>query len=311
MTLGTQGHGFEAVQSRQWSLSRRILDTVNLAAFTNYDFNQTIVNSGSFMEDITKEALMKEVPVATLYVYCSTCACQIRTALSIHKYNNTTNLLQIRVRPDDRLIATCCSNATRTDGLSSIIMKMNDYEAGQDIQGISIADLETLDRQWIEQRLFQIEQDMAHSELTSQASAVAQSIFAGHEYDTKCAGIVMLGETDQLSSIIQTAPFPTTARMPREREIYYLAKSSSSSGWTRTYLGTFVQKVSPASKGGTISSATSSTNISIETPGTSFTHASSVSPPLGPLPSRLKSTPSILEGSEKNDEEDDSSSTKT
>ena len=68
-------------------------------------------------------------------------------------------------------------------------------------------EVELLDRQGVENRFFQIEENMAHPEVNTSTLGNAQAIFAEHKHNKDCSGILMIGETDRLSSIIQAAHF--------------------------------------------------------------------------------------------------------
>jgi hypothetical protein len=96
------------------------------------------------------------------------------------------------------------------------------------------------DRVWMEQQLFDME-DSDH-QVSSQPPHGPSHILEFYEFDEKCAGIVILGEIDKCVPMMQTPPFPTKPRVPKEVEIFQVHKNPDDSvdeSWYR--LGTLLQ----------------------------------------------------------------------
>ena len=72
-----------------------------------------------------------------------------------------------------------------------------------------------IDRDWLEQRLYEYEEEQ-YRRSSRHPSNILMDILDPHEYHTNITGIHILGEADQCVPIMQSPPFPSAARMPRE-----------------------------------------------------------------------------------------------
>ena len=86
MTPTKSRAGFEAVKTGKWSLSRRILDVIDVTLYQDNAVELIKSSKKDQMEDLQKQALLCRLALGILYMYCVPCACQIRTAFSVGKH---------------------------------------------------------------------------------------------------------------------------------------------------------------------------------------------------------------------------------
>lgn len=193
-----------------------------------------------------ESSVLKELslPVASLYIYCAPCACLLTTALSIctDAGARAKMFFELLVRPDDRLVSSCCYQEDRSFGLASLMTKVREIESLPSV----VNDLDHLDRTWIEQRLFALEE----TELPQHSDNIDEmgvQVLSSHHSDSKTAGIVILGEVGYSLPIMDAAPFTTIGRTPKETEMWQMKRLQvdDRQKWTRKYLGTFTPKPTP------------------------------------------------------------------
>jgi hypothetical protein len=218
----------------RWSLGRRITRQIDLSDFT-YDMDAVRENRLCYR----KAQRNGESPhfddlarLAKVYIYCAPCACLVHAAMDIGKDFHGTPELEIFVRVDERLVASCCSTASRINGLSSICREIRDQESKWP------AIHPELDRDWIEQRVFSSEEEKYRPVTESQVEQLHR-ILDRHKSDSECAAIIILGETDYCSQMMRYPFFPQSSRAPRETEIYMM-KCGYARAWSRNYVGTYV-----------------------------------------------------------------------
>ncbi|KAF2676262.1 hypothetical protein K458DRAFT_397148 [Lentithecium fluviatile CBS 122367] len=81
---------------------------------------------GEYLNSTERITTKAYLPILTIHIYCSPCTCLIHSALSIcsklkKELEIEADLLEITIRPDDRLASSCCAAFDRTLGLKSII----------------------------------------------------------------------------------------------------------------------------------------------------------------------------------------------
>jgi len=194
------------------------------------------------MSDFRRDLL----PLASLYICCAPCApcaCLVSSAFAMCEEFSlrARTFFSFAVRPDDRLMSSCCTVGERSIGLLSIIQKLKDLDLSR--SGIGLR--KHLDRTWIEQRLYQLE-EMHQLDASTNVSALARQVFQSHESEDTCAAIIILGELGYCLPIMHTPLFPSLPRIPRETEIYRMKKEISGPLWSRKYLGAFTAKPLPA-----------------------------------------------------------------
>jgi len=96
-----------------------------------------------------------------------------------------------------------------------------------------------VDRVWVEQRIYQLEDELSDQVVSKTRFEQAEKLFAELEVESKF-GYVFLGEVDHCEWMMQTTPFPWKAKMPKESEIYFLQREIL--GWVRKYIGTFTPR---------------------------------------------------------------------
>lgn len=158
------------------------------------------------------------LPLVTVYIYCSPCACLIHTALMVCD-KVTSSLVKVAIRPDDRLVSRCCTASDRTLGLKSIL----DYVRQWEINSIRNSEITRfLDRIWLERRFDHMEYEQA--------------------YEYKESGknhAIILGEVDSLAQLLQKAP----GRIPKETEIWAFRTSYTyRRSFTRHFICSFIEK---------------------------------------------------------------------
>jgi len=266
------------------SIGGRIAATLKPDTFTEVDLDVLTQNFGE------ENALQKTcLPVANIYIYCSPCACMVSTALSLCSGtgNHAATFFKFSVRPDDRLISSCCPNEDRSLGLTSLLQMIKDKEAN----GHLPAPFPLLDRQWIEQRLFEIE-ETERVQSFEDTGTLAGKLFTSHRSERTTAGIVVLGELEHCLPIMQRAPFVQKPRIPRETEIFQMQKAFyGNTTWDRTNLGTYSprrigrRRTSTTLRTSTSSAIKPSTRSTLSTPR-------KTSPPPSPVTKRQKTSPS-------------------
>jgi hypothetical protein len=225
------------------SVGKRITDTLDPSRFTGADLDAL-----SGMHDYEKSGTQDLIlPVATLFIYCAPCACLLATAFSICKTagDRAVAYFKFRIRPDDRLVSSCCFRNDRTIGLTSMIERFKEIDSSPTMAITD--DLTLIDRLWVEQRLYDIEEETDLPQPISKLAEMGGKILSSHDSDEKTAGIVILGELAYCLPIMRSRRFPSTARMPKETEIFQMKKKlvNGKYFWQRKFLGTYIPKPSP------------------------------------------------------------------
>ena len=175
-------------------------------------------------DDLTAEQrayMAQRLPLLNLFIYCAPCVCLIHTALSISK-RLSSPLLKIHVRPDDRLVSSCCVRADRTLGLSSTLERVREWES-EACEDASNHLASFLDIVWLDRRLDHLhhEQPYAYEE--------------GKTTNEK-KRVLVIGEADYLASLVQKAP----GRIPLPMDIWEFNTDDRSSP-TRALFGRFIE----------------------------------------------------------------------
>jgi hypothetical protein len=223
-----------AVHKHRWSLGRRIARKIDVGQFT-FDLDAVRETRIRYHKALFEgdHSEFNGVKIARVFIYCAPCACLVYAALNIaNEFDGDVPELDVFVRVDDRLVASCCSTASRINGLSSICQEIRDRES------ICPSIHPELDRDWIEQRVFSSEEEKYRPVTESQVKQLHR-ILDQHKSENKCAAIIILGEADYCSQMMRHPSFPQSPRMPRETEIYMM-KCGFDRAWSRNYVGTYV-----------------------------------------------------------------------
>ena len=223
-------------------LGQRITKSLNVKL--HHDDFEMLRLANYDLSDFQNAALEANLPLGNVYVYCAPCVCAIRTALTICE-EGSSRFLNYWTRVDDRISAICCPESTKIDRLILLIAAVKQIEATDMSQStrFNIVWMELIDRVWIEQRVYQSEEEVQAQDDPRPMVASGAELFAEFQSESKETGVVILGELEHCSWMLQTQPFPWKARVPKETEIYKLAKTMFGSTWERTYLGTYTPGV--------------------------------------------------------------------
>ncbi len=188
------------------------------------------------------------LPVATIYLYCAPCACLLATAFEICREAGTraTTYFKFLVRPDDRLVSSCCSRKDRSLGLASLIQTTREIEGPPFLAN----NLLLIARVWVEQRLQEAEEERDLPQPISTIAEMGGKVLAAHHphrSEGKTAGIVILGELRYSLPIMRSPPFSSNPRRPKETEIFQLELRQfyGKYSWRSTFLGTYTPKAVP------------------------------------------------------------------
>jgi hypothetical protein len=228
-----------ASHGTRWSVGSRITRQIDLSDFT-YDMDAV----REYRLSYRKAQRNGESPhfddlarLAKVYIYCAPCACLVHAAMDIGKDFREIPELEIFVRVDERLVASCCSTASRINGISSLCQEIRELESKLP----SASHHPQLDRDWIEQRVFSSEEEK-YRPVTDDQREHLHTILDGHKSDSECAAIIILGETDYCSQMMRHPSFPQSPRMPRETEIYKMKCRDNI--WSRNFVGTYAPNIS-------------------------------------------------------------------
>lgn len=258
-----------------WNIGKRIADTMNPHEFTYVDLTELMGKSDNDLTDLQKLVL----PVATIYLYCAPCACLLASAFEICRKagSRATTYFKFLVRPDDRLVSSCCSLKDRSLGLVSLIQRVREIESSSWVN-----DLRLIDRIWVEQRLYEIEEETDLPQPLSRIAEMAGKVFTSHHSEEKTAGIIVLGELQFCLPILRSPPFESKPRMPKETEIFQIKGAWVSGRYELKshFLGTYTPKAVPIRSTGTSpSSETLPLAPTFSAPNTSMPFLSSSSTP--------------------------------
>jgi hypothetical protein len=221
-----------------WGLKERIGEKINVNSFISLELD-SLISHGAYDVDekIKEDYIESQLPVAQLFFYCAPCICSIQATLKMSA-ELSTRLLRCVVRVDDEILSRCGHEKGKSVAFKSIMEFMDPFESGiagpELIEGKNTSYMKYLDKPWIEQRLFDLDDNQyGYRPLPSIQSTIAR-IFAQHKGDSRTAGIVILGEFEQCTSIMQTPPFPADPRPLLERGVYQLKGKNP---WERKFFG--------------------------------------------------------------------------
>jgi hypothetical protein len=165
--------------------------------------------------------MAQRLPLLNLFIYCAPCVCLIHTALSMSK-RLSSPLLKIHVRPDDRLVSSCCVEADRRLGLSSTLERVREWEseAGEHASNHLASFLDSV---WLDRRLDHLHYKQPYA-------------YEEKETTNEKKRVLVIGEADYLGSLVQKAP----GRIPLPMDIWELS-TEGVSGPTRSLFGRFIE----------------------------------------------------------------------
>jgi hypothetical protein len=188
------------------------------------------------LKTLIQEKLNGTIPFRTIYIHTSPCSCALQMSVAIAKELRGKYLTAL-VRVDDRISCSCYPSATeRATALESIVDHLEKLEPKPTYQSNSWWHLVRL---WLCQRLYMLETDTGSADNTTSISS-ALNIFSNDNFPNPLAGLIVVGEVDFCTPLLQAEPFPWTPRFPREREIYEITCQHRS--YTRKYIGKFAAR---------------------------------------------------------------------
>ncbi|KAK3356441.1 prion-inhibition and propagation-domain-containing protein [Lasiosphaeria hispida] len=162
----------------------------------------------------------KMLPLLNLFIYCSPCVCLIHTALSISQQLSSP-FIKIHVRPDDRMISSCCNMVDRTLGLRSTLEQVRGWESEAAVNDSNpLASF--LDTVWLDRRLDRLNYELPY-------------IYREEYGKSPTKRILIIGEADYIGPLIQRAP----GRIPIPMDIWKLDIENRRP--TRTLFSRFIE----------------------------------------------------------------------
>ncbi|KAI4186000.1 MAG: hypothetical protein L6R41_003771 [Letrouitia leprolyta] len=174
--------------------------------------------------------------LATVYIYVAPCDRLLSQAFGIHWETATSAFFDTTIRVDDRLSVTCCEPSMSYGRLVSLLNNVRH-------DGIGSYWSRLIDQTWLEQRIYDIQEGKAQTELGSSHMDTLPFVYQTDNYEhlETVGAIILLGEEKQLRKIMSSRSFPQHPRVPSASEIYAIHPSDSHYGmFTRRYMGTFV-----------------------------------------------------------------------
>ena len=214
---------YEQGGSTLWQLIEKVIDVrsrvMDIMADEDATLSKLLKEHENNLSDQQRDWLRVLLSLVTVYIYCCPCARLIHTALRVCD-KVTSSLVKVAIRPDDRLVSSCCTTSDRIMGLKSVLQYVHDFEKDNTCRASPIA--EFLDRIWVERRLDHLEYELPYQYTEDRQNHV-----------------IILGEADYLGQFLQKAP----GRIPKETEIWaFQALHTVPRLFTRQFICTFFEK---------------------------------------------------------------------
>jgi hypothetical protein len=190
-------------------------------------------------------------PIATAYIYCPPCVCQVQTALRICRGVGVPLSLDFRIRIDERLPSSCYEGPQALGRLTSLDRRITDIlENSHPKDPSKIRDINNIDRPWLEQRIFKLEEETAGSSRSEDPFGTLSDIFASSgDKILASAAVIILGEVDYCTLVLEDIFKFKSARKPREADLWELRPvwdiAIQGEKWERKYLGTYTRRQRP------------------------------------------------------------------
>jgi len=184
-------------------------------------------------QELASSRINQMLPFGIIYIHTSACQCAIQTAAEIAGALNSDQLKAV-VRIDDRISSSCFrSTADRVIVLQSMLAHLDSLEPRL------FAPWAYLDRTWLDQRLYSLESDIAVTDDSLHVSGMLD-IFSSENFQGPFAGLIIVGEVDFCTPLLQAEPFSRMPRNPRECEVYEITRQDST--YKRKYISRFALK---------------------------------------------------------------------
>lgn len=282
--VGTQafsvGLSFSCSHTYKWNLGRRLLGQIN--HFLGADLDE--IRNRRYQHLKVENELPDIDPLGSVYIYCAPCACQIETALSLCRGKGISEFLDFAVRIDDRIPSSCRRMTTG----AVLLSRLRDDIGEQVAYGRGYSGTEHIDWPWLEQRIYKLDQEACEATNACSSDLLERISSEDHTSGRETAAIIIMGEADLCSPMLEKLPPSGKARMPRETDLYELVRYPNfwSPFWKRQHLGQYIMSHSSLQR-----AKSRMLLVSPPQPGRP------VSPPLARASKRLK-TKSVTEESE-------------
>ena len=240
--LSTEYPMYLADRWDRWNLGRRLIA----------ELDWSFLNSKEIKEVYQKIQDHRAGALLDIRVYVAPCKRQISTAVNIcSDILCNSKLIDCYIRVDDRLPAGCCSKSATSDRLKSLLSELaqGNHSANESFDQKRF---ETIDRLWLEQRLYDIDDDIDRDPTTvkTQLSDRLRSVYDCTGLNKTLAAILLIGEPSLINVTMNTQPFPASPRVARPNEFFEIAYrylvGAKGSHYVRKYLGSI--DVSPKHK---------------------------------------------------------------
>jgi hypothetical protein len=153
------------------------------------------------VQQLSTNYINQMLPFGIVYIHTSPCQWAIQTAVDIAGALNNDQF-KVVVRVDDRISNSCFqSTADRIAVLQSMLAHLDTLELYVGVPW------NYLDRTWLDQRLYSLESDFAATNDSLPMSST-MDIFSKENYQGPFAGLIIMGEVDFCTPLLQAEPFP-------------------------------------------------------------------------------------------------------
>lgn len=233
-TFGDQFHSNSSESIR--ALFPNLAKCENFQPDSYAELFEGLQRSSHDVQAVAIRRINQMLPFGIIYIHTNPCQCAIQTALCIADALNDDYLKAV-VRIDERISSSCFrSIADRIVVLQSMLAHLDTLEP---FAGPSSKSLwRHMDRTWLDQRLYTLESDLTTEDSSAMSSAT--DIFSEENYPNHFAGLIIVGEVDFCTPLLQAEPFPWTQRFPRKCEVFEISHIASE--YSRKYVGRFVAR---------------------------------------------------------------------
>src|ERR1700733_9239964 len=162
------------------------------------------------------------LPLVKIRLYVAPCSCLVMTAIKMCA-DLRTRYVQAIIRPDHRLRSTCCSGQKGLQRMREIADKIRGGH-GFEPEGYDpefLDQFDCIDLTWMENVIFK--HDEEQTEQSASFSSANEPFSFEHE-DATCNLLILIGEARILGPEMVKRPFKRRARVPKQSEVYSLAR---------------------------------------------------------------------------------------
>lgn len=239
---------FTCTNKAQWNLGRRILNNVKPPFESQEEWNEA--ESRRFQVSKMKGELAPDTsPASRIYIHCGSCACAVQTALKMTRNNGASEYFDFSIRIDERLSTSCRRSSTAIDVLTAIRDTIEGHVVNTwDCRSKSIGFIDCPD---LEKRIYNLEQEkFGYIEPASVLQNILVEDYQKTENAIPIGAIIFIAESDFCQSSLESHPFRSEARKPRETDIFAFTPTmvGSKGVWLRKYMGSYSRSKSALEK---------------------------------------------------------------